>query len=453
MKFRAVAIVVFLVVTGGWLAVHFRQQSVQKANQPAAPTDDIPVPPKSGPYGKFVVVGDNSYNFGVMEHMQSGEHEFKVRNDGQAPLKMVALARDQTCSCTLGSLGKDGLQPGEETIVKLSWTIKLPNKVFQHSAKIRTDDPENPVTTFFVRGFVGNRLVLKPSNEISLGMLSEKDPTERTMYLFSEVVEAFEITKFEPSNPLIEATAKPMTAEELKLAAHDPKEEESRMMMEKMEEEARKNASKDGSAKGGSPKEGTPGSTATSHDHSHDDLNGKAPEFKCGYELKVVLNPGFSIGKLRESLLIHTNVPIGPIPDSPVSPPLRVAFTGTRSGPVQIRSGTNGILWSPEESVLRLGRFPAKEGKKAKLVVFVKKAEQELEISEAKLDPPFLKYEFHKDELFKGTGMSRYEILLEVPATGVPLSLGGGDRSGSVILQTNHPEAKTIKFDVEFTSF
>jgi hypothetical protein len=76
-----------------------------------------------------------------------------------------------------------------------------------------------------------------------------------------------------------------------------------------------------------------------------------------------------------------------------------------------------------------------------------------LELTEAKLDPPQLKYEFLKDEKFNAPGRSKYELTIEVPAGGVPLSLGGGERAGTVVLQTNHPEAKTIKFDLEFTSF
>ena len=444
MNIRAVAIVVFLVVTSAGLAVHFRQQSVTEHDPDHKPVvaADIPVPPKSGPYGKFVVVGEAVHNFGVMELMQEGQHEFKIRNDGQAPLKMVALKRDQTCQCTLGSLGQDGLKPGEETIVKLSWTIKNPAAVFEHSAKIRTDDPENPVTTFRVRGLVGNRLMIKPSHEINLGALSEKQPTERTLYLFSHIVDAFEITKFEPSNPLIVVTSTPLTAEQLKLSMHDPAAEESRAMMAKMALETPKSAATPGPH----------GSTEAPHEHPVDDLAGKTPDAKCGYELKVTFQPGFSIGKVRELLQIHTNVTTGPQADAPVGPPIAVSFTGTRSGPVQIL-GTPGISWSPEESVLRMGRFPAKVGKKAKLVVFVKKMEQELEITEAKLDPPQLKYEFHKDEKFNAPGRNKYEIIVEVPADGVPLSLGGGERAGSVVLHTNHPEAKTIKFDLEFTSF
>ncbi len=445
MNIRAVAVVVFLVLTGGGLAVHFRQQSVtdHDPSLKLANASDIPVPPKSGPYGKFVVVGEAVHNFGVMEHMQEGQHEFKIRNDGQAPIKMVALTRDQTCQCTLGSLGQDGLKPGEETVVKLTWTIKNPSTLFEHSAKIRTDDPENPVTTFRVRGLVGKRLLIKPSNEINLGSLSEKQPTERTLVVYSQIVDAFEITKLEPSNPLIVTTVTPMTAEQLKLATIDPQAEESRAMMAKMEADSPKPEEKPGSKS----------NVELPHVPPADDLAGKSPDPKCGYELKVTFQPGFSIGKVRETLQIHTNIPFGKQTDAPVGPSMQVTFTGTRSGPVQIFSATVGTLWSPEESIFRLGRFSAKEGRKGKLIVLIKKSDQELEITEAKLDPPQLKYEFRKDEKFNGPGRNKYEIIVEVPAGGVPLSLGGGERSGSVILQTNHPEAKIIKFDLEFTSF
>ncbi len=444
MNIRAVAIVVFLLLTGGGLAVHFRQKSMTDHGPPPNPVDvsDIPVPPLIGPYGKFVIVGEAVHNFGVMEHLQEGQHEFKIRNDGQAPIKMVALKRDQTCQCTLGSLGKDGLKPGEETVVKLSWTIKNPSTLFEHSAKIRTDDPENPVTTFRVRGLVGKRLVVKPSNEINLGTLSEKLPTERTIILFSEIVDAFEITKLEPSNPLIVTTATPLTAEQLKLVTRDPLTEESRAMMAQMAADAPTPPAIPGSH----------GPAESAHDHPVDDLAGKSPDAKCGYELKVTFQPGFSIGKVREALQIHTNISTGTQADAPAGQPVFVSFTGTRSGPVQIL-GTPGISWSPEDGILRLGRFPAKVGKKAKLVVFVKKTEHELVITEAKLDPPQLKYEFRKDENFNAPGRNKYEIVVEVPSDGVPLSLGGGERAGSVVLQTNHPDAKTIKFDIEFTSF
>ena len=115
MNFRAIAIVVFLVVVSGGLLVHFRQQSITGATSTNVPVEGIPVPPPTGPYGKFVVVGESVHDFGVMELHQKGSHEFKIRNDGPGPLKMVARKEDHTCQCTLGSLGSEGLKPGEET--------------------------------------------------------------------------------------------------------------------------------------------------------------------------------------------------------------------------------------------------------------------------------------------------------------------------------------------------
>jgi hypothetical protein len=442
MNIRAVAVVVFLVLTGGALAMHFRQQSVAQREAPSTPVEpeeEVPVPSKTGPHPKFVVVGETVHNFGVMEHMQEGEHEFRIRNEGQAPLKMVALKRDHTCQCTLGSLGQSGLQPGEETVVKMNWTIKSASTMFEHSAKIRTNDPENEVTAFRVRGVVGRRLAVKPALEITLGLLPEKEATNRSIVVYSEVVDAFEITKLDPSHPLIQVTPTPLNAEQLKLLtaeAFSPDEQQA--MQQRMKAEIDK----------GLPEDVRSAQLAD----KQDETPLKAPEAKSGYELKVSFQPGFPVGKVRESLQIHTNIPNGLQKDAPVFPPLHVSFTGSRTGPVQI-TGTPGSFWSPTESILRLGRFSAKEGKKARLNIYVTKAEQDVTVTDVAIDPPLLKYEFRKDETFEAPGRDMYELVVEVPPGGAPLSRGGVDRLGSVVLQTNHPEAKTIKFDLEFDSF
>ena len=68
------------------------------------------------------------------------------------------------------------------------------------------------------------------------------------------------------------------------------------------------------------------------------------------------------------------------------------------------------------------------------------------------VSPSFLKYQFIKDENFKGAGRDRYDLLIEIPAGEAPVSISG-DSAGFVTLNTNHPEAKVIKFGVEFTSY
>lgn len=437
MNFRAILIVIFLVVVSGGLMVHFRMQSIVDESSKPTKDDGIPKPAAAGPYGKFVVVGgETEHDFGVMEFGQKGSHEFKIRNDGPGPLKMVARKEDHTCQCTLGSLGSDGLKPGEETTVTLNWEIKNPSPNFHHTAKIRTDDPDNPVTTFHVRGIVGRRLALTSGNEINIGTLSEKTPTERKFTIFSETVDSFEITKLEPSVPLIEVTSRSQTRDELEEATADPATianarmiEEARKAEKQHLTEKRNSESKEGPAP---PPLVPPEDAAPSR-----------PPVRCGYELKVVFQPKFPIGKFRESLTIHTNLPD--------TPPTVVVFEGNRAGPVQIL-GTPGLAWSPEDSILKLPRFRAQEGKKAKLMVFIKKTDAPWNVTDISVNPPFLKTDFVKDEKFQGTGRDRFDLLIEVPAGEASVDYTG-ERIGSVILNTTHPEAKVIKIGVDFTSY
>ncbi len=444
MNFRAIAIVVFLVVVSGGLMVHFRQQSITEPKEALANVEGIPVPPKFGPFGKLVVVDDPLFDFGLMEQGQKGSHEFKIRNDGQGFLKLVARKEDHTCQCTLGSLGTEGLKPGEETTVTMNWEIQKPVTNFDHAAKIRTDDPENPVTMFRVRGLVGRRLVNNSGGEMTIGMLSDTKLTERVFVIHSETVDTFEITKLELSTPLIDATSRQLIGEELKTATTDRASElleltKSNPAMMVTQAKLKEEVAKNRQAKGAEPLE---------HKHDpaerpNDDFSSKKPAVKSGHEVKVVFNSGFSIGKFRESLIIHTNIP--------ETPPMMVLFSGGRAGPVQILS-TPGIGWSPEDSLLRLGRFRAQEGKKAKLLFFIKKSETPWEITEAKLSPSFMKFQLTKDENFKGAGRDRYDFQLEIPPGEAPLSLSG-ETLGSIILNTTHPEAKLIRIEVDFTSY
>ncbi|TXT21964.1 MAG: hypothetical protein FD138_3877 [Planctomycetota bacterium] len=434
MNLRAMVIVVFLVLVSGGLMVHFRQQSIKPPEEELVKDEEVaPKPAAHGPYGKFVVIGKTAHNFGVMEHGKKGSHEFKIRNDGEAPLKLVALKRDHTCQCTLGSLGTSGLKPGEETTVTLSWEIKNPSTRFEHSAKIRTDDPDRPVTTFRVLGMVGKRLAVKTGLDVNIGRLSEKEPTQRVFVLHSEIVDDFEITKVETSSPLLEVTTRPLKGEELQEAARDPTNEEAvgkKLMDEKMAE-----MEKTGRAK-------EEGGHGDDHDPEND-LAGKSPPVKSGHEIKVVLQQGFPIGKFRETVTLHTNIPD--------TPPISVTFQGSRVGPIELL-GTPGTGWSPDESLLRIGRFRAQDGKKVRLLVFSKKFDATLEITEAHLSPSFLKYELVKDENFKQPARERFDLWIEVPAGQAPVSFTG-ESGGSIVLHTNHPEAKVIRLGIEFVSY
>ena len=68
------------------------------------------------------VVGGVSYDFGNMKLGESMSHEFPFRNTGDGPLNLTMGT--STCKCTIGNLNKSVLQPGEETMIKLTWTPK-----------------------------------------------------------------------------------------------------------------------------------------------------------------------------------------------------------------------------------------------------------------------------------------------------------------------------------------
>jgi len=438
---RVVSLVVFLVVVAGALLVHFRQQSMVSGEPPggAANTNDIPRPPAKGPYAKAVVDGVLVHDFGTMEQGQHGEHVFTIRNEGQAPLRMVArdAKEDHSCQCTLGKLGKSGLQPGESTSVTLTWEIKAPVTQFQHWAKVRTNDPDNLEMMFRVQGLVGKRLAVKPGTDINVGTLTEGKPTIQTVTVYSEVQDSFQITKLELSSPRMQVESRPLDADELRNLNRDPAAE--RMQAEMKATADLKNRAEKANKEAGIK---TPADQNASAEIP--DLAGKAPEPKCGYELKVLFLSGFPIGRFHETLSIQTDVQ--------QVPAMTVSFGGHRNGPVDILLATPGTAWSSEQALLRLGRFPAKEGKKVKLIVIISKGEQELQITDAKFDPPTMKYQITKDDKFVGAGRDKFDLVLEVPPSDTPLTLGA-QNPGSIVLQTNHPNANAIKMDLEFTSF
>ncbi|EMI28199.1 DUF1573 domain-containing protein, partial [Rhodopirellula europaea] len=81
----------------------------------------------------------NEHDFGIMQPDEEGEHIFRVKNVGDAPLTLKIGA--STCKCTVGTLENESLAPGEETEVKMAWTVKTNETTFGQSAELRTNDP------------------------------------------------------------------------------------------------------------------------------------------------------------------------------------------------------------------------------------------------------------------------------------------------------------------------
>lgn len=183
---------------------------------PPVEADPGPEVSKTGPHPKAVTEA-TEYDFGHMVLGMEGEHKFVVKNEGEAPLKMIARREDATCQCTLGELADgDSVPPGESREVKLKWKIKAPVENFRHSAKIRTNDPENRVIAFVVQGKVDQRIITEPGDLWEVGELSRTEPTTVKGTVYTTALEHFTILSATSPNDKISVTYEPLTADELK---------------------------------------------------------------------------------------------------------------------------------------------------------------------------------------------------------------------------------------------
>lgn len=220
MKTSGIVVTVFLGILALGLTVWIgRYQAQPEVLIPKTgtnlPPDPGPEVSKTGPHPK-AVVESTEHNFGMMAMGQKGEFRFKITNEGQADLKMLARKEDATCQCTLGELGDgDTIPPGESRDVTLKWEIKVMVENFRHSAKIRTNDPENRLIEFVVTGRVDQRFNVTPGTTWEVGELSQTEPTTVKGSIFSRAIKQFEILSAKSSNEHVTVTYEPMSAEAL----------------------------------------------------------------------------------------------------------------------------------------------------------------------------------------------------------------------------------------------
>jgi hypothetical protein len=123
-----------------------------------------------------------SLDFGTMKRGSSRSHSFRFKNVGLAPLELTV--KGSTCKCTIGSLEKSVLAPGEETQVGLKWTAEGNLSQFSQTATIGTNDPRQLEVQLSIHGKIGQSYVLEPE-ELSFGEFSARDGLTKTFKLYS----------------------------------------------------------------------------------------------------------------------------------------------------------------------------------------------------------------------------------------------------------------------------
>jgi len=371
-----------------------RDQNLDKSKEAAAAAQaatahDLEISP-TGPYPK-AVSDQVEFDFGTMGVAEERHHDFVIKNMGEAPLKIKQ--GPTTCKCTLSKLPQDEIAVGESTTVHVSWKPLTESEMFEQSAEIHTNDPENKHLKFRIKGRVTNILKMEPGEIWNVGELDDDKPKVMEGSISSEVSNNFKILSIVSENPKVKVTHEPLDAASLK------------------------------------------GTTK-----------------KSGYRLKAVIDPGLPIGHFNEKFTIKTDIK-QPSPDGEGTDLTNfvIQLTGRREGPFMFLANP-GTRWYSEKNAVDLGTFPAREGKKASVSLFVLgKGSDDFKLLSVSAEPDTVRLSMQKETSFMVKGRAKYTLTFEVPAGQLPASR---NRREAVVIRvkTNHPDAQDFKFYTMYES-
>ncbi|HET6323449.1 MAG TPA: DUF1573 domain-containing protein [Planctomycetaceae bacterium] len=189
--------------------------AAQEAPPPTAPhsadKNDVKVRPPLADKPPFpkAFTGVRVFEFGTMAVNEEQKHTFKIRNKGEGPLDLEV--GPSTCKCTVGSLSKKRVEPGESVQVELTWRAKETSQNFAQSATIWTSDPDAPDIQFKVYGKVVEKYVVIPEKAWHAGHVTDVQEGSTTAQVAS-MLDSFNITKVESNSPNVKVTYVPLDA-------------------------------------------------------------------------------------------------------------------------------------------------------------------------------------------------------------------------------------------------
>lgn len=414
MKFGTVVLTVFFMACAFagvvWLG-YFQPIQVDK-NEFIKKTQSAPLPTiaTEGPHPK-AVVDSLKYKFGTAAVGKEYKHAFIVRNEGESPLVLRTDKTKSSCQCTVGSVGKSEIAPGESADVTLAWTPKKSDPRFHHYAIVDTNDPENRELKFEVEGAAFQSVMVDPTDVWQVNNLSKTEPSKVSGHLFSTVLDEFQIKNIKSTNPLLSAKAVKLSEKEIEYLRPES------LMRQHMESDEN---------------ESDPTNPAQFPD---------PPKIKSAYRIDMEVKPGSPVGPFSESVSVATDTDEGRV--------FVLDVRGERQGPWKLRALKNS-RWSSDTMTINMGSFSSAEGRKSTLLLYLgNQDDPDLEFSDIKTDPEYLKIDLKTDPSFSGKGSKRYLFTVEVPA-GSPRASRISNNPAKVSMKTNHPEVTEFKFNVQF---
>jgi Protein of unknown function (DUF1573) len=121
-----------------------------------------------------LVVDQTLHDFGVIDRGAKVSHAFRFTNVGKGMLRLKA--GPTTCTaCTISSLSKSQVAPGETADVVVEYLPNAPKPDFKQIATVLTNDPEQPRVELNIRGNVSRRFLVLP-DRLVMSNVSAKEP-------------------------------------------------------------------------------------------------------------------------------------------------------------------------------------------------------------------------------------------------------------------------------------
>jgi hypothetical protein len=166
---------------GEWKEIQARVEQRKK---------DLVLAAETSRYPKVQVMGDSTYDFSSVPPHASVSHDFKIINEGTAPLRLQA--GDTSCKCTLSTVGTEWLEPGDSTKVTLTFNAGKKADYYRQYAIIYTNDPDQHELELVVTGRV-QAILASDQQELVFSDLSPSSVAKRELHLYSQVWDDFEI--------------------------------------------------------------------------------------------------------------------------------------------------------------------------------------------------------------------------------------------------------------------
>lgn len=348
-----------------------------------------PIDP-DGPH-PVAVTQERVHKFGSTAMLDERTHVFKIKNEGDVPLKLVPGR--VSSEYVSGKVLKTELAKGESTDVEVTWRAEqLTIKQYDESFNVYTNDPKNRDIRFAVMGTIALRVVLDPGPRWRMGDISGTEPVSMDGFIGTPFFEEFKIHGIVTSSPLIKVTHEPATAEYL-----------------------------------------------------------AKRQCKSGYFLKAELTPTFPPGDFEGLIKIQTDIDQGP--QTP-GLNIVVRLYAWRASAVRFLPATNNARFMIDSHTLLLGRFPAAEGFSC-VVPFLVTQEKDapvLELTNVDAKDSNLKVELQPAaEAESSESFRRYELKFSVPA-GEPVANHIETDPVVVRLTANHPDMKDMEIKVVYVS-